>query len=126
GEAIALDGFIEVPRPVYPQVGGPWDGRRIDVTLPTGATSVDMMLYDVEAGLGLTGWRIAAPGAVQHVTLPDLSSDPDTALPPGPVNITVQAAHMDGFNYGAVRYRQLTSRGWNAYAVDSFAAHLGR
>jgi hypothetical protein len=28
--------------------------------------------------------------------------------------------HIEGFDYGSLRYRQLSERGWNAYATDTF------
>jgi hypothetical protein len=34
--------------------------------------------------------------------------------------IVTSLAHIDGFDYGSLRYRQLAERGWNAYATDTF------
>jgi len=45
---------------------------------------------------------------------------PDAALPVGSMAIEATLAHIDGFDYGSLRYRQLTTKGWNAYATDTF------
>jgi hypothetical protein len=34
--------------------------------------------------------------------------------------IEASLAHIEGFDYGSLRYRQLASRGWNAYASEYF------
>jgi hypothetical protein len=34
--------------------------------------------------------------------------------------IVTSLAHIEGFDYGSLRYRQLAERGWNAYATDTF------
>jgi hypothetical protein len=45
---------------------------------------------------------------------------PDAALPGGSISIETTLAHINDFNYGSLRYRQLSERGWNAYATDVF------
>jgi hypothetical protein len=34
----------------------------------------------------------------------------------------VSAAHIRDFVYGTLRYRQLSPRGWDAYATDAYAS----
>jgi hypothetical protein len=55
---------------------------------------------------------------------------PEAALPVGSLSIEVTLAHIipgdetrnadKSFDYGRLRHRQLSERGWNAYATDSF------
>ncbi len=37
-----------------------------------------------------------------------------------PVSVTVTLAHIAGFDYGNLKYRQLATRGWDAYSRDVF------
>jgi hypothetical protein len=83
------------------------------------------------AGEGLYSWTLVAPGRQSKLTLPSLEQlAPDAALPVGSISIDVSLAHIipgdesrnkdRSFDYGRLRYRQLSERGWNAYATDSF------
>jgi hypothetical protein len=63
------------------------------------------------------------PRGVSSGTLPDLRALGDVGAPEGPVTITVSRARIHAFDYGALRYRQLTNRGWDAYSTDVFQAH---
>jgi hypothetical protein len=55
------------------------------------------------------------------LALPDLTKlAPYAALPVGSMAIETTLAHITGFDYGSLRYRQLTANGWNAYATDTF------
>jgi hypothetical protein len=66
-------------------------------------------------------WTIVAPNARTDFALPNLRElEPGAALPGGSMRIFATYAHIDDFDYGALRYRQLAPRGWNAYAVDTF------
>jgi hypothetical protein len=124
-QLVQIDQFVQVPVLTYPGTNGAWDGQHLSVSFASGGAPIDIIVYDVEMGGGIVGWTIAAPGGVHDVTLPDLASlSGDLGVLPGPVSITVSAAHIDAFDYGSLLYRQLSSRGWNDYAVDDFPAHL--
>jgi len=84
---------------------------------------VDLFVYDVESAGGLIAWKVIAPGTSEAFILPDLNAvGPDLGLIPGPLTITVNAARIDDFVYGALRYRDTAQRGWAAYATDVFYA----
>jgi hypothetical protein len=66
-------------------------------------------------------WTLVAPGPQSELKLPSLAKlAPDAALPVGSISIETTLAHITDFNYGSLRYRQLSERGWNAYATDVF------
>jgi hypothetical protein len=122
---LVLDGFVEIPLLEVPGNNAAWNGQDLKLGLrPTGA-SVALTVCDVQASGNSVSWRIAAPATRTSFRLPDIGSlDPALALPRGPVTISVTAAHIDDFDYGSLRYRELDRRGWNAYATDVFYAHL--
>jgi hypothetical protein len=66
-----------------------------------------------------------APGPREALALPDLAKlNPDAAMPTGSMMVLATLAHIENFDYGSLRYRQLAARGWNAYAGDSiFTEH---
>jgi hypothetical protein len=120
-ETIALSNFVAIPLLDYPPFGGAWDGRRILVSFGPAATNVDLTVVNLESGEGLVSWQIAAPGGARTITLPDLGKAfPEGALIPGNISINVYGAHIDGFDYGNVRYRDLDPRGFDAYSLDVF------
>jgi hypothetical protein len=85
---------------------------------------VELSLLEIQSGGGLVSWMIAAPAGVTSTKLPDLFAlDPELGLIQGPVTIALTAAHIEEFDYGSLRYRQLDDRGWHAYATDLFYAH---
>ena len=81
------------------------------------------MVYDIESGGGLIAWKVVTPGTTKAFTVPDLNAlSTDLGLSRGPLTITVSAAKISDFAYGALTYRSLTERGWTAYAQDVFYA----
>ena len=120
-ESLAIDGFVEVPRLVAPVSGAEWDGQNLAVTWPPGGPSVSLTVVEAQSGGGLVNWTVVLPEGVTEATLPDLSTlDEDLALIRGPVTFVVSAAHIADFDYGSLRYGQLGTSGWDAYARDTF------
>ena len=118
---VPLENFLEVPRLEFPETGSRWAGDRLEVTWPAGGVPVDLVVFEVKSGSGLVTWTIAAPGDHQEIDLPDLRTlAPDGALVRGPLEILVTAAQIRDFDYGSLRYRELGSNGFNAYARDAF------
>ena len=46
--------------------------------------------------------------------------DPDLAWPRGAQTVAIVLARINDFDYGALRYRDLTERAWTAHATDAF------
>jgi len=120
---VPLDGFLEVPVLDAPSQNSEWDGQTLATSAAKGGPDPDLTVIDIETGGGLSTWTVVMPGGVSSGTLPDLRALGDVGAPEGPLTITVSRARVDGFDYGALRYRELTSRGWDAYATDVFQAH---
>lgn len=121
---LPLGPFVQVPALAAPASSSVWDGRTLDVTIPPGGAEVDLVLVDVQSGGGLVNWQIVAPGTRRTMTLPDLRLlGDDLGLIQGPITVQLSAAHIRDFVYGALRYRDLSERGWNAYARDIFFAN---
>jgi hypothetical protein len=122
-ESIALDTFVPVPALSYPSYGGAWDAQRLSYSFAPSGRPVDLTVIDISSGGGLVDWLVAAPGGTRSLTLPDLrSAFPQGALLPGNVSIQISGASIDAFDYGQLRYRQLTPTGFNAYSLDAFPA----
>ena len=122
-EPLLIDQFVQVPQLTTPAPNRTWDGKALAATRAPGGSDVDLFVYEVESGGGLSAWKVIAPGSAESFSLPDLKAlDPDLALSPGPLTITVNAARIDNFVYGALRYRDIAQRGWTAYATDVFFA----
>ncbi len=120
-EGLAIEGFVEVPRLVTPEPSGNWDAQHVAVTWPPGGPPVALTVVEAQSGDGLVNWTIVMPEGVQETNLPDLAAlDDDLGLLPGPVTFVVSVASISGFDYGALRYRQLGRGGWDAYARDTF------
>jgi len=120
--AIGVDQFIEVPQLVSPASSTEWNRTSFELTQEAGGAPVDMTLIDVGSGNNLITWRIIAPGAPEHVEVPDLSAiDPDLGLVPGALQIGVRFVRIDDFSYENLATAKL-SKGWTAYAEDSFFA----
>jgi len=120
---LQIDEFVQVPGLISPSPNSVWDGVSLASTRAAGGGSVDVVVYDIESGGGLVAWKVVAPGATKAFTVPDLGSlSADLALMRGPLTITLSAARISGFSYGALTYRELTARGWTAYAQDVFYA----
>jgi IPT/TIG domain len=119
-EQLDLGGFVPLPVLTMPAKDTRWDLRRLDLTQTTASQPVDLTVVRVTAGGGLHEWTIVAPGPRTQLSLPDLAElDPGAALPRGSIEIETTLAHIRDFNYGTLRYRELTPRGWNAYATDT-------
>jgi hypothetical protein len=123
-QPLDVNGFVNVPTLQTPAPNAAWDGKHLSVTYPPGGATVDLTVFDISAGDGVVHWMIAAEGGSQSITVPDLSGFPDEALPPGPLNIAVYGAHIDGFDYKKLRTRQMRPVGMTAYSLDYFSAHL--
>lgn len=122
-QPLVLDRFVQVPKLTVPAPNATWDGRGLAATRAAGGSDIDLYVYDVESAGGLVAWKIIAPGSAGSFSLPDLRAvGPDLGLSPGPLTITVNAARIDNFVYGALRYRDIAQRGWTAYATDVFYA----
>ncbi len=122
-DPLAIDDFVQVPVLTTPAPNSAWDGLGLASTRAAGGSAVDLFVYDVQSAGGLVGWTIVAPGGSTELSLPDLNSlSPDLGLIPGPLTITVNAARIESFAYGTLKYRDMTQRGWTAYATDVFYA----
>jgi hypothetical protein len=123
-QTLVLDRFVEIPVLVVPGQNGSWNGRDLEISLAPGGANVELMVYQVNASNAVS-WKIGAPAARTQVRLPDLGAlEPELALPRGNVTISVTAAHIDSFNYGSLRYRELDRRGWSSHATDVYSCYL--
>jgi IPT/TIG domain len=115
--AVAIGGFLAVPVATEPSAST-WGGTHVAFLAP-GAW--DLAVIDLSAGGGLVSWRIVAPAGRTSIDVPDLRCVPGDmlALPAGALDATIYVARLDGFSYGALRYGQLGSGAWSAYAFDS-------
>jgi hypothetical protein len=123
-ESIGLDEFLPVPVLDEPALGAAWDGTHVAFSFaPSGAT-VDLTVLQVQSSAGLVSWTVVVPGGgARRVSLPDLRrAFPEGALVPGPISVSVLGGHLQGFEYGALRYGQLGPSGFEAYAQDLFPA----
>src|SRR5262249_15758485 len=88
-----------------------------------GATGpVDLTVVTVSSGNGLVTWMIVGPGAKNDFTVPHISNLPvagNFGLVSGGIETTVNVARIDQFEYGKLRYGQLSQGAWNAYATDA-------
>jgi hypothetical protein len=114
-----LGGFVPLPQLVTPGEGTRWDMRLLGLAQSAAGQSVDLTIVHVLGGEGLYDWTIVAPGPRSELALPDLS-ELGAGFPVGSLAIHTTLAHIEDFDYGSLRYRQLESRGWNAYATDVF------
>lgn len=122
-EPLVLDQFVQVPKLTTPAPNATWDGTALASTRAPGGSDIDLFVYEVASGGGLISWKVIAPGSADSFRLPDLkAAGPNLGLSPGPITITVNAARIDNFVYGALRYRDIAQRGWTAYATDVFYA----
>jgi hypothetical protein len=120
---LAVDQFIEVPALTAPAPNSVWDGVSLASTRVAGGASVDVVVYDIESAGGLIAWKVVTPGTTKAFTVPDLNAlSTDLGLSHGPLTISVSAATVTSFAYGALTYRSLSQRGWAAYAQDVFYA----
>jgi hypothetical protein len=120
---LRLDGFVEVPVLKTPKSNGSWDGQTVATTFAPGGPDADLTVFDIDSGGGSSTWTVVMPRGTSSGVLPDLAALGDIGAPEGPVSITVFRARIDNFDYGGLRYADLASRGWDAYASDVFQAH---
>ncbi len=115
-----LGGFVPLPVLTTPAPNSKWDMRSLVINQAKDGQRVDLTVVTVQAGGGLYEWTLVAPGPREELTLPDLAAlAKDAALPVGSLKVFTSLAHIEGFDYGSLRYRELSSRGWNAYATDT-------
>jgi hypothetical protein len=120
-QSLNLGGFVPLPVVTTPAPNTKWDLRSLGLKQAKNGQSVDLTVVRVQAGGGLYEWTLVAPGPRESLALPDLTQlAPEGALPVGSMVVSTTLAHIEGFDYGSLRYRQLSERGWNAYATDNF------
>ncbi len=120
---LVIDQFVQVPVLLSPAPNTAWSGTALSATRAAGGSAVDLVVYDIESAGGLIAWTVVAPDSSPSFSVPDLNAiSPDLGISPGPLTITVSAAHISDFTYSALRYRDTTQRGWTAYASDVFYA----
>lgn len=123
-QVVNVTGFVEIPKLVTPPTNGAWNGQDLSVSWAPGGADVSLTVFDVESGSGLVDWTVVMPGTDTSARLPDLDTlGSDLGVIPGPVSITVSAAHIKNFDYGSLNDSQLTKKGWDAYARDVFYVH---
>jgi hypothetical protein len=117
-DPLTVGGFFAIPTLVQPSAAK-WSGTH--VTLQA-AGPIDIAVVNISSGNGLLTWQIVAPGSSLSFDVPDLSQVPAVAgLVHGPLSTTFSIARMAGFDYAQLRYGQLRSGAWNAYAQDTAA-----
>jgi hypothetical protein len=120
-QPLNLGGFVPLPVLTSPPKNTKWDLSSLSLQQSKTGQSVDLTVVRIGAGEGLYEWTLVAPGPQSELKLPSLAKlAPDAALPVGSISIETTLAHITDFNYGSLRYRQLSERGWNAYATDVF------
>jgi hypothetical protein len=122
-QPIPAGGFVGVPTLVSPAPSSAWDGRHLQTSFAAGAP-IDLSVYDIVSGNGLIRWTVAVPKGAHAIELPDISSVPDGSIPKGPITIGIYGARINGWSYGALRYRDLRPSGMTAYSFDTFSVHL--
>ncbi len=123
---VVVDGFVGVPLLSTPLPGAAWDGRHLTTSYGGGGSAIDLTVYDIAAGNGLMSFTIVVPKGAHSIEVPDLSvfPFPEGALPTGPITIGVYGGRVNGFSYGALRYRDIRPSGMSAYALDYFNSFL--
>ncbi len=120
-----LHGFVPLPVVTTPAKNTKWDLKSISLDQAQSGQSVELTIARIDAGGGLYEWTVVAPGRRGELKLPNLAKlAPDAALPVGSLTLVTTLAHIEpvdgvAFDYGKLRYRQLATRGWNAYATDT-------
>jgi hypothetical protein len=115
-DPVTVGGFFAVPTLAEPSTAT-WGGTH--VTLQASGP-IDLAVIGVSSGNGLVVWQIVAPGTDLSFDVPDLSQDAGVgSLVRGTITTDFAIARMNNFNYGTLRYGQLYTSAWNAYAEDS-------
>ncbi|MDF2693098.1 MAG: hypothetical protein K0S65_1481 [Labilithrix sp.] len=116
---VSLGGFLGVP--VLGQPGtGIWNGTHVEFTGASGPA--DISVTQIASGDGLVSWTIVAPASRRSFDVPDLSALPgpdSVGLMRGAITTTMYVARIEQFDYGRLRYGQLSTGPWAAYAFDS-------
>jgi IPT/TIG domain len=114
---VTVGGFLAVPTLVQPSAGT-WNGTH--VTLQA-AGAIDLFVLNVSSANGLVTWQIVAPGSDLSFDVPDLGQLGDVGkLVHGSINESFAIARFDSFfDYTRLRYGQLSSTAWSAYALDT-------
>jgi hypothetical protein len=107
--------FVPIPHLTVPSSSAAWDGQTVNVTVDPGP-AFDLLEVVITSSDASTAWTIAAPGSARAIQLPQLPTE--LGLPPGSLNLSVWGARVDGFDFGKLRYAQLSRWSWNAYAND--------
>lgn len=116
---VSLGGFLGVPVLGQP-ASGVWNGTHVEFSGATGPA--DISITQIVSGGGLVGWTVVAPASRNSFNVPDLAllPGPDpVGLVHGAISTTVHVARIEQFDYGRLRYGQLTSSAWAAYAFDN-------
>jgi hypothetical protein len=115
-DPIAVNGFLAVPSLIQPSTGA-WSGTHVEVGMNGG---FDLLKLEIMSGGGLVEWDIVAPGGVTSFDLPDLSLLPgNVGMWRGTIYTTVYVARINAFDYGKLRWGNLGSSTWNAYAINA-------
>lgn len=123
-QTIDVQDFVGIPSLQTPPNNTLWNGRDVGFSVTPGPLTVDLSVLRIASPSALSTWTVAIPNGKKQVELPELASlDVQAALPKGSLTFVVTAAHIDGFDYGSLRYRELEERGWNAHASDVFYSH---
>jgi hypothetical protein len=86
-----------------------------------GGPEIDLTRYFITTTSGLVRWTIYAPGDPGEVRLPLLQENyPEQAVPSGNLQIAISVARIDDFDYRNLSESQLSTAGWDAYAIDVF------
>jgi hypothetical protein len=124
-ESFGIDSFVPVPVLDNPAFGAAWNGQQLAYRFVNSPQPIDLTVLNIESGGGLSTWTVAIPGGTRTLSLPDLATAfPTGAILPGSVSISIYGARIGGFNYSALRYRQLYPTGFDAYSLDVFPVHL--
>jgi hypothetical protein len=120
---IGVGAFLELPQLKAPGSSAVWNRSSFELSRAAGGPTPDLTLLDVSSSDGLVTWRIVAPGGPARIEVPDLGAvEADLGFSPGPLAIDVHLATIDDFSYASLSSKQLTPKGWRAYAEDVFFA----
>jgi hypothetical protein len=117
--AVQIDDFLDIPRAKSPAEGGNLPKNRV---IEWGSATISDM-YEIEmiGGDGLPAWTLIVPGTLTRSTLPDFSKIKGLSdIAPGVITWSVRAIRIDGFDYNAFKYNQLSPRFWSHTSVDTF------
>ncbi len=109
-----VTGFLPLPSLTDPPLGR-WTGGRVAIS---STASYELSLLILVSGGGLVQWAVVAPGATPTYVLPDLGQIKDaSSLVPGPLQVYTYITRMSPFDYASLRYGQLSTSAWSAYAA---------